>query len=112
SVLTKEPDFTQVPSKVRRLLRRCLEKDPQKRLSHIGASMELLDVDAEAAPVAVATPVQSRLIRLAWAVAGVLALALGFVSYRLVSEELPLVVKVSVLPPEKATIVANSLPAV
>jgi len=112
AVLTKEPDYTQVPYKVRRLLRRCLEKDPQKRLSHIGAAMELLDVDAEAAPVAVATPVQSRLIKLAWAVVGVLALALGFVSYRLVSEELPLVVKVSVLPPEKATIVANSLPAV
>ena len=31
-VLTKEPDWEQVPAKVRRLLRRCLEKDPSERL--------------------------------------------------------------------------------
>jgi len=32
AVLTKEPDYQQVPSKVRRLLQSCLQKDPKQRL--------------------------------------------------------------------------------
>jgi len=36
AVLTREPDYTKVPERVRRLLRRCLEKDPGKRLRDIG----------------------------------------------------------------------------
>jgi serine/threonine-protein kinase len=76
SVLTKEPDFTQVPPKARPLLRRCLEKDPKKRLRDIG-DMELLLAEAEpAAPTAATAPSPSRLGRLPWiAVAGVATLA-------------------------------------
>ncbi len=40
-VLTKEPDWEQVPAKVRRLLKKCLEKDPKKRLRDIGDAWEL-----------------------------------------------------------------------
>ena len=36
AVLTKEPDLTQVPAKVRRLLEACLQKDPRQRLHDIG----------------------------------------------------------------------------
>jgi len=36
AVLTKEPDLSVAPPKVRRLLARCLEKDPKKRLRDIG----------------------------------------------------------------------------
>src|SRR5580700_6712481 len=43
AVLTKEPDLQQVPPKVRRLLRRCLEKDPAKRLRDIGDVALLLE---------------------------------------------------------------------
>ncbi len=43
SVLRDEPDLTKVPAQARRLLKRCLEKDPQKRLRHIGDVMALLD---------------------------------------------------------------------
>jgi serine/threonine protein kinase len=43
SVLRDEPDLRKVPAQARRLLRRCLEKDPQKRLRHIGDVMSLLD---------------------------------------------------------------------
>jgi len=75
SVLKDEPDYTQVPFRVRRLLRRCLEKDPQKRLLHIGDAMELIDVDAEAAPVAAKVP-PSRFGRLPWIAAGVLGAGL------------------------------------
>jgi len=43
SVLRDEPDLNRVPVQAHRLLKRCLEKDPQKRLLHIGDVMSLLD---------------------------------------------------------------------
>ena len=43
SILRDEPDLSKVPAQARRLLKRCLEKDPQKRLRHIGDVMALLD---------------------------------------------------------------------
>jgi serine/threonine-protein kinase len=46
SVLRDEPDVTKVPYKVRRLLRRCLEKDPKQRLRDIGDARELLESTA------------------------------------------------------------------
>jgi eukaryotic-like serine/threonine-protein kinase len=55
-----------------------------------------------------------RPTKLPWAVAAiaiVAALALGVVSYRHVIEEQPRVVKMSVLPPEKATVANTSAPA-
>ena len=56
SVLKGEPEWTSVPAEtppnIRRLLRRCLEKDPRKRLSAIGdARLELDEIDAPAAPL-------------------------------------------------------------
>jgi Tol biopolymer transport system component/predicted Ser/Thr protein kinase len=114
AVIMQEPDLSCAPAQVVPLLKRCLEKDPKKRLRDIG-DMELL---LAAGPVATAPTTLSRMPRLGWmwpTAAGLLALAavaLGFVSYRHVSEEPPRVVKVSVLPPEKATLVGNSLPAV
>ncbi len=36
SVLKSDPDYTRVPLRVHRLLKACLEKDPQKRLRDIG----------------------------------------------------------------------------
>src|SRR5262249_22888365 len=43
SVLKEEPHWDKVPPQVQRLLRRCLEKDPQQRLRHIGDVMALVD---------------------------------------------------------------------
>ena len=47
SVLSREPDWnalpTETPAPIRRLLRRCLQKDPQQRLPHIGAAR--LEID-------------------------------------------------------------------
>src|SRR5579864_7463726 len=66
SVIRDQPDLSKVPPKARKLLGRCLEKDPKKRLRDIGEAAFLL----EDAPVT--TPSRSRLGWLAWAVAGVL----------------------------------------
>ncbi len=46
AVLKEEPDLTLVAAKTRRLLRRCLEKDPKKRLRDIGDAMALLEEGA------------------------------------------------------------------
>jgi len=43
SVIREEPQWDKVPVRVRRLLRRCLEKDPNQRLRHIGDVMALVD---------------------------------------------------------------------
>jgi serine/threonine-protein kinase len=43
AVLTKEPDWNRVPVKPRRLLQRCLEKDPKRRLRDVGDASLLMD---------------------------------------------------------------------
>jgi serine/threonine protein kinase len=46
-VLTKEPDLAKAPRKVQKLLRRCLEKDPKKRLRDIGDVRCLLEEEPQ-----------------------------------------------------------------
>ena len=77
AVVTKEPDLAQVPAKVRRLLRRCLEKDPKKRLRDIGDAWELVE---EAPPNP--QPQAGGLRRWLWpAAAAVSLLALALLSF-------------------------------
>ena len=80
AVLTKEPDLTAVPPRVRHLLTRCLEKDPRKRLRDIGDAMSLVAgadtpaPDAEHGAPGVTGP--RRWLGLGgWAAAGTLAAA-------------------------------------
>src|SRR5450432_1323290 len=47
SVVKDRPDLSAVPANVRRLLERCLEKDPKKRLRDIGDMELLLGEEAE-----------------------------------------------------------------
>jgi len=85
SVMKEEPDWTVLPADlppaIRRLLRRCLEKDPKKRLSAIGdARLELTEKDAPVAGAPVNTPPP----RMGWGklgaagVAGAIIAAIGF----------------------------------
>jgi len=77
AVLRAEPDWSALPSHtppaVRRLLRRCLERDRKKRLRDIGDARLEMDEAPEAAPVAAAVGRRSPLV---WAMAAVLAGAL------------------------------------
>jgi Tol biopolymer transport system component len=78
SVLAREPDFTVVPPRVRRVLARCLEKDPRKRLRDIGDAMSLVEGAETSTPRAEGgAPRVTRSRRWlgvgGWAVAGVLA---------------------------------------
>ena len=64
------------------MLKRCLEKDPQKRLRDIGDAMALLE---EAPPPAsapvIATAPPSRFGKLAWVVAAIGLLAAGALAF-------------------------------
>ena len=48
AVIHKQPDLEKAPPQVRRLLGRCLEKDPKKRLRDIGDAKDLLEEPATA----------------------------------------------------------------
>ena len=48
SVLKTEPDLRRVPPQARRLLERCLEKDPKRRLRDIGEAQYLLEAPPQA----------------------------------------------------------------
>jgi len=109
AILKTEPDWSALPAdtplKVRGLLRRCLEKDPSRRLRDIGdARLELDDAAADPLPPARAVTAdrRSRSALLAWSVAGALGLALAgvAVAYQLTVRETPAVVRFQLLAPE------------
>jgi len=80
SVIKEEPQWERAPVEVRRLLRRCLEKDPQKRLRHIGDAMALWD-EAHVGQVSdLPAPVQAKGL-LYKVVAGVLGLSTAGLAY-------------------------------
>ena len=65
AVVRDKPDLSAAPLEVRRVLERCLEKDPKKRLRDISGVQLLLE---SGAPVSAAPPVV-RSARGPWAVA-------------------------------------------
>lgn len=79
SVLTQEPNWEKVPPNFQVLLRRCLEKDPRKRLRDIGDAMPLVDEEVATAPSSRGS------VRAAWLVAAACAfaaLALAAIHFR------------------------------
>ena len=74
AVLRQDIDFSQLPagtpSSVRRLLARCLERDPRKRLSAMGdARLELDERESATAAPTAAPPARSSLLSRLWPVA-------------------------------------------
>jgi serine/threonine protein kinase len=79
-VLTKDASWTalppDVPQGVRRLLARCLEKDPKKRLRDIGEARIAIDESASGTATSVSAQASQTLTRMPWGwVAAVFALA-------------------------------------
>ena len=110
SVVKDRPDFSGVPEILRRLLERCLEKDPKKRLRDIG-DMELL---LAAAPAA-SPPRSPKRQWLGWTVAAVLAFALAGLAFVAAPHflEKPIApVKFQIPPPEKGALDESTTPAV
>ena len=110
AVVMRDPDLTPVPHEVRRLLKKCLQKDPAKRLRDIGDVWELLDQPTvESAPVVVEKPVS----KLPWMIAAA-AVAAGLLTAGLSYTRAPQVVNADpvrfTLNPSKGTILTNTGP--
>ncbi len=78
AVLTKEPDLSIVPTRVRPLLRACLKKDPRERLSSVGDWRFLLEDDSAGAP-----SIPARVRWIPWAIAAALVVPAVFGLVRL-----------------------------
>src|SRR5205807_2423342 len=104
AVIKDEPQWDRVPEKVRPLLRRCLEKDPKRRLRDIGDAMPLLEASAAAQPAAN----QSRRAWLAWSAAGLSSVVAGAalpLAFQRLREQPPAVepMRFEIQPPPKTT---------
>jgi hypothetical protein len=91
AVVMKEPEWSLLPPKthpsIKKLLQRCLDKDPKRRLRDIGeARIEIeqaIGGTAEPAPAAtIATATSSRRELAAWVAVGILALVAGGLGVR------------------------------
>jgi Tol biopolymer transport system component len=104
AVLRHEPDWEQVPAPTRRLLKRCLEKDPGKRLRDIGDAWALLDLEAdEGVGRGPGGPPHKSWLWPAAALALAVALgALAFIHFRETQPEIP-PLRAVILPPDKTT---------
>src|SRR5262245_11182160 len=101
SVVKEKPDLTDVPAHVRRLLERCLEKDPKKRLRDISSVELLLEEQPTPSTQAVSSRPRQRARWLWPAVAGVAVLgfaALAFVHFR-EKQSLAQVLRFTIEPP-------------
>jgi serine/threonine protein kinase/Tol biopolymer transport system component len=77
NILTQKPDLQRIPPTVRRLLAKCLEKDPKKRLRDLGDAWDLLD-DASTHS---GLPAHTRLTWILGFAAVALLIALSVVSF-------------------------------
>jgi len=119
AVIMQEPNLDEVPVQVRKLLRRCLEKDPKKRLRDISGVELLLESGAESPPndKAAAISQPNKQGKLPWVVAAVLAGVAAYVSFVHLREVAPEVhaVNATLLPPENGEFDfsnPNALPAI
>ena len=112
SVIKEHPDYEPLPQELRRLIKKCLEKDPAKRLRDIGDVWELIEAPPPVAIEPASLPSAKRPV-LAWAVAAALAVAVAGLAVLAVlhfREEPPRLVKLQFPPPEKGSIVQGSGP--
>jgi Tol biopolymer transport system component len=99
SVVKDQPDLGAVPAETRRLIERCLEKNPRKRLRDIGDMALLLEQAPETAPARDAQ--RARFGIAGWSAAALLAVGLGPVAFRHFREK----------PPAPAPLIRFQIPA-
>jgi Tol biopolymer transport system component len=109
NVLQQPVDLERVPPKFRKLLARCLDRNPKERLRDIGeARFLLLEPESWAESPAASLPDKtSRVLWLLVAALAVIAAGLGYVAFRHSQEEAPRVAKLTVLPPERGQFVVT-----
>jgi serine/threonine-protein kinase len=115
AVIHKQPDLDRTPVRARKLLRRCLEKDPKKRLRDIGDAWDLLEEEkapVESAPLPAPSWLRLGIVAMFAAVVfAIIAAGLGWIAWRatrpvehpLVRLDVDLGSEVSLLAPNTAT---------
>jgi Tol biopolymer transport system component len=103
------------PTAIRDLLRRCLDRDTKNRLRDIGEARIALN-NTSKEPIAPVSVVKVARLRraLPWTAAGVATVValIPAVAYAARPREEPRTLKMSVLPPERATFMRGAVPAV
>ena len=110
AVLKEEPNWERVPARVQPLLRRCLEKDPKKRLRDIGDAAALLDIPTPAPPLSAQSKAPEVRNWFAYSAAAIFAIAFGLVSFVHFREEPPAapdVVRFQIPLPDKVNFTAT-----
>jgi serine/threonine protein kinase len=101
------------PAALDRALKRCLEKDPERRWQSVRDLKAVLEELSEADDRSLSSgkPRSSSPLSLliALAAAVLLAIGLGFIAYRHLNEDAPRMLKLSLLPPEKALFTAATI---
>src|SRR5579864_7570457 len=106
AVIMKDPEFEPVPAELRKLLKRCLEKDPKKRLRDITGMELLLEGGLQTAQDFSPAPSRPRFALIATATTAVaFFLALAALAYVHFRETPPLaeVMRFQIQPPEKSS---------
>ena len=91
AVVREKPDVSGAPLAVRRILQKCLEKDPRKRLRHISGFTLLIENPVPAPAAAIPMQVRARSTWVAWTMAAAAAIglaALAFVHFQETAPEL------------------------
>ena len=116
AIVTREPDWSALPAStppgIRRLLRRCLERDRRRRLADAGeARFQLDEARSEPEP---AVGRRGGLVRAAvpWAIAAVLGLAVVVLATRVGPQPATVTTRYNLDPPAKARLSFASRPAV
>ena len=114
AVVLAEPKLADAPSQVQRLLKRCLTKDPAKRLRDIGDAMALLEEAPAEVPVVPVAPPPSKFGKLGWAVAAVAILAAGAIAFIHFRETPPVAetVRFEAALPENVNFTASGISAI
>jgi serine/threonine-protein kinase len=112
AVLTREPDFAALPAAtppaIRALIKRCLERDPKRRLRDIGEARMVLDSPTTAAParsavVATPAPVRSLMWPIAAAVLAIALVAVSVLLWRSTNQLAASAVRTGITPPGNIT---------
>ena len=89
AVLTREPDWATLPEAtppaVRRLIARCLDRDPRKRLRDVGEARVVLEAPLAAEAASAASAGRPLAGRVGWVVAALLALAVAALAWRVLT---------------------------
>jgi Tol biopolymer transport system component len=101
SVVKEQPDLSEVPPNVQRLLKSCLEKDPRNRLRDIADAWRLLDEPPVTSLPVPAAPARARALTWIAAALVIIALAPANLIHWREQPPTPEPVRFQILPPEK-----------